>query len=109
MAVQANPNLKQRTLLVAGMALGIIAIMVINQVWQTYEVTIATARRDVQQFTQILEANTDITFQSVTLILDHAAEATRERKDGALTDGFTRLKTRWMPRTIPSFSFTGIP
>ena len=86
MAVQANPNLKQRTLLMAGMALGIIAIMVINQVWQTYDVTIATARRDVQQFTQILEANTDITFQSVTLILDHAVEATRERKGGALSD-----------------------
>ena len=53
----------------------IIAGMVINQVWQTYDVTVATARREIQQFTQILEANTDITLQAVTLILDHSVEA----------------------------------
>ncbi len=79
MAVRANPNLKQRALMVAGMAIGLIAILVINQIWTTYDVTIATARRDVQQFTQILEANTDVTLQSVTLILDHAAETARDR------------------------------
>ena len=79
MAVRANPNLTQRTLIVVGMALAIVAVMVVNQVWQTYEATIATARRDVQQFTQILEANTDITFQAVTLILDHAVETTLDR------------------------------
>jgi len=76
MAVRANPNLKQRTLMMAGMAVVIIAVMVVNQVWQTYDVTVSTARRDIQQFTQILEANTDVTFQAVTLILDHAVEAT---------------------------------
>ncbi len=100
MAVGANPNLKQRTLIVAGMALGIIAVMVINQVWQTYDATVATARRDVQQFTQILEANTDITFQSVTLILDHAVEATRQRKgdpltDQAIADRFIAIADNW--------------
>ena len=77
MAVRANPNLKQRTLMVAGIAVAIIAIiavMVVSQVWQTYGVTVATARRDIQQITQILEANTDVTFQSAEIIVDHAIE-----------------------------------
>jgi len=83
MAVRAN--LKQWTLVVAGMAIAIIAVMVINQVRQTHSVTVATARRDVQQFTQILEANTDITFQSVTLILDHAVETALEHVNSHTT------------------------
>ena len=86
MAAGASPNLKQRTLLVAGMAIGIVAVMVLGQVWQTYDSSVAAARRDVQQFTQIIEANTDITFQSVTLVLDRAIDATRERRGGVTPD-----------------------
>jgi signal transduction histidine kinase len=67
--------LKQRTLMVAGMAIVIIAAMVAVQVWQTYDTTIATARRDVQQFSQILEANTENTFEAAEVIIDHAIEA----------------------------------
>jgi PAS domain S-box-containing protein len=74
MAVRANPNLKQRTLMVAGMAIVIIAVMVAVQVWQTYDTTVATARRDVQQFSQILEANTENTFEAAELIIDHAID-----------------------------------
>ncbi len=100
MAVRANLNLKQRTLMMAGMAIVIIACMVINQVWQTYGVTVATARRNIQQFTQILEANTDITLQAVTLILDHAVEAALDQIDTPppqtkLTDRFITIADSW--------------
>ena len=99
MAVKANPNLKQRTLLMAGLAIIIIAGMVANQVWQTYGTTIATARRGIQQFTQILEANTDVTFQSVTLILDHAVEAALDQisapKSTRLVDRFITIADGW--------------
>jgi len=100
MAVRANPNLKQRTLMMAGMAIVIIAGMVVTQVWQTYRVTVSAARRDVQQFTQILEANTDVSFQAVTLILDHAAEAVLDHRVGAqarsaLADRFITIADSW--------------
>lgn len=71
--------------MMAGMAVVIIAVMVVNQVWQTYDVTVSTARRDIQQFTQILEANTDVTFQAVTLILDHAVEAALDNRANGQT------------------------
>lgn len=86
MAVGASPNLKQRTLVVAGMAIGIVAVVVLGQIWQTYDSSIAAARRDVQQFTQILEANTDITFQSVSLVLDRVIDATREHSETAVLE-----------------------
>jgi PAS domain S-box-containing protein len=74
MAVRANPNLTQRTLIMAGMAVVIIAGMVIGQVWQTYNVTVANARHDIKQLTQVLEAGTNATFRTVELIIDHAVE-----------------------------------
>ncbi len=100
MAVGASPNLKQRTLLVAGMAIGIVAVMVVGQIWQTYDSSVAAARRDVQQFTQIIEANTDITFQSVTLVLDRAIDATRARQgvavpDGIMAERFINMADNW--------------
>jgi PAS domain S-box-containing protein len=99
MAGRANPNLKQRALVVAGIAIAIIVVMVVNQVWQTRGVTVTTARRDVQQFGQILEANTDITLQSMTLILDHVVETARGRSLGAVaapvTDRFISIADNW--------------
>jgi len=89
MAGGANPNLKQRALVVAGIAIAIIVVIVVNQIWQTHNVTITAARRDAQQFGQILEANTDITLQSMTLILDHAVETARSRSNGNTTSPIT--------------------
>src|SRR5690606_19410311 len=78
MAVRANPNLKLWSLMVAGMAIVIIAAMVISHIRQTYSSTVATARRDIEQLSQILDANTDITFQSAEMIIDHALEEINE-------------------------------
>ena len=69
--------------MVTGIAVAIIAVMVVSQVWQTYEVTVATARRDIQQLSQFLEANTDVTFQSAEMIIDHAVEEVLDIGSGA--------------------------
>jgi PAS domain S-box-containing protein len=112
MAVGANPNLKQRTLIVAGIAVVIIGIMVVGQIWQTYTVTVATARREIQQLTQILEANTDITFQSAELIVDHAVEAILDEKSetttsrASLMERFVSIANDWTFISVLSFADT---
>jgi PAS domain S-box-containing protein len=100
MAVGAYPNLKHRTLMVAGMAGVIILGMAVSQVWQTYKTTVAVARRDIEQLSQILEANTDVTFQSAEMVIDHSIEeffdAERGPKDGPkLTDRFVNIADKW--------------
>lgn len=100
MAVRASPNLKQRTLMVAGMAIVIIAVMVISQARQTYNVTVTTARRDIEQLSQILEANTDVTFQSAEMIIDHAIEEILEVGPDSpaapeMAQSFVRIADKW--------------
>ncbi|MBY0510250.1 MAG: PAS domain-containing protein [Rhodospirillaceae bacterium] len=108
MAVRANPNLKQRTLMVAGAAIVIIAVMVTVQVWQTYNTTVAAARRDVQQFSQILEANTENTFEAAEVIIDHAIEEILDGNDvvrarSEIAQRFVSLGDKW--RVVHSIGF----
>ncbi len=99
MAVRANPNLKQRALIVAGMTILVIAGVVINQVRQTYNQTVVTARRNIQQYSQVFEANTDMTFQAMELVLDHAVEEVLEKKETASAEGinarFIEIANHW--------------
>lgn len=93
-------SLKQRTLVMAGLAAVVIVALTISQTISTYRETVATAQRSAQQLTQILEANTDITLQSMELILDRnvgmiASTPPENRKPPLFTERFTRSGDKW--------------
>tara|TARA_R110000868_G_scaffold269020_7_gene528422 strand:- start:1139 stop:3625 length:2487 start_codon:yes stop_codon:yes gene_type:complete len=100
MATQAGPNLIHRTLIVAGLAVTVIVGMAAYQVRHAYTITVDTHQTEIQQLAQILETSTSTTFQSVDLLLSHAAEEVLDQeaipglyKD--LTDRFVAIANPW--------------
>ena len=99
MAVGGGQTLKLRTLVMAGMASAIIVAMVTGQTWQTYNETVATSRRSVQQLNQILEAHADITFQSMELMIDRitavVVRTQQENGQRPIIDQFVAIANKW--------------
>lgn len=100
MTAKSSPNLIYRTLVVAGLAIAVIIGMVAYQVRHTYVIAVEIHNREIQQLAQILETSTNTTFQSVELIVDHAAEEVLDQEAipelyNGLADRFLSIANEW--------------
>src|SRR4051812_18499166 len=98
--VREGPNLAQRAMILAGIAIAVIAGLVAYRIWNGYGAAFDNAARTQTNAVRLLEASAEATFQSVEIVLERTAaevlarEAHR-RTAGNLGERFVGIAEPW--------------
>ncbi len=98
--VREGPNLAQRAMILAGIAIAVIVGIVAYRIWNGYGIAFDNAARTQMNAVRLLEASTEATFQSVEIVLERTASEVlardaHQRTVGNLGERFVGIAEPW--------------
>ena len=98
--VREGPNLAQRAMILAGIAIAVIFAIVAYRIWNGYSAAFDNAARSQMNAVRLLEASTEATFQSVEILLDRTADEVlareaHRRAPSSLGERFAGIAEPW--------------
>ena len=98
--VREGPNLAQRAMILAGIAIAVIFAIVAYRIWNGYSAAFDNAARSQMNAVRLLDASTEATFQSVEILIDRTADEVlareaHRRAPSSLGERFAGIAEPW--------------